>query len=59
MKTQLASFIHYLIATLYSLFSNPQRVRLMVAVIAICLVAAALLIPSLAIVGAGTSTGGH
>ena len=59
MKTQLNSFVRWLIAALYSLLSNPQRVRLVVTAIIVCVVVAAILVPSLAIVGAGTSTGGH
>ena len=51
MKNQLVSFI-------YSLLSNPQRVRLIVIVIAICLLLAALSIPTLATLANGMSGGG-
>ena len=51
MKTQLVSFI-------YSLLSNPQHVRLIVIVIAICLLLAALSIPTLATLANGMSGGG-
>ncbi len=59
MKNQLVSFIRQLFAVVYSLFSSPQRVRLVVTVIAICLVVTALLVPSLAIIGAAVGGGGH
>jgi len=47
MKTQLDSFIRWLLAVVYSFLSNPRQVRLVVTVIVICLVLAALLVPTL------------
>ena len=59
MKNQLVSFIRQLFAIAYSLFSTPQRARLIVAGIAICLIVAALLIPSLPIIAGAVAIGGH
>ena len=60
MKNQLVAFVSSIVAALYTLFSNPQRVRLIVVAIAVCLVVAAALIPSLAILADGNiAIGGH
>lgn len=60
MKTQLNSFIRWLFAVVNSLFSNPRRVGQIVFVVAICLVLAALVIPSLTTLAGGLSGGtGH
>ena len=58
MKNQLVSFVNWFIASLFAVFSNPQRVRLVVTAIVLCLVVSALLVPSLAIV-ADNVGGGH
>ncbi len=47
MKTQLVSFINWLVSVLHSLLSDPQRVRLVLTVIALVVVLAALVVPSL------------
>ena len=51
MKSQLVSFV-------YSLLSNPQTIRLVVIVVAICLVLAALAIPALTTFASGLSGSG-
>jgi hypothetical protein len=51
MKSQLVSFI-------YSLLSNPQYIRLVVFVIALCVVLAALAIPALTTFANPISGGG-
>ncbi len=58
MKNQLISFIRSFVAALSSLISNPQRLRLVVTAIILCLVVVALFAPSLAIV-ADNISGGH
>ncbi len=47
-----------LVSSIYSLLSNPQTIRLVVFVIATCLVLAALAIPALTTFANGMSGGG-
>ncbi len=47
MKTQLMSMYRWLSAVVYWLFSHPQRVRLIVAAVIICLALIVLCVPSL------------
>ncbi len=58
MKSQLVAFVCSFVAALSSLISNPQRIRLVVIAIILCLVVVALFAPSLAIV-ADNISGGH
>ncbi len=59
MKQQLASFIHWLFAFVYSLLSN-RRIRLALTIVVVCLVLAVLLAPSLTtFADALSGSGGH
>ncbi len=49
MKNQLVSFINWLLTALHFLLLDPQRVRLVLTVIALVVVLAALVVPSLTI----------
>ena len=57
MKNQLVSIINSLLAFFASLFSNPQRIRVAIAIVAFALIVAALIAPSL-IALAGPIAGG-
>ena len=46
-KNQFVSFYYWLLAVVHALLSNPQRVRLVLTVVVVCLVLAALLVPTL------------
>ncbi len=59
MKTQLMSVYRWLSALIYWLFSHPQRVRLIVTVVILCLALAALFIPSLSILADPMGGTGH
>ena len=60
MFTQLNSLIRSLLVVFYSLFTNPHRVRHVVLIIAVCLLAVALVIPTVATFAGGMIGGtGH
>ena len=60
MKTQLSSFIHSLLAVIYSLLTNPHRIRQVVLIIAVSLLVAALVVPTVATFAGGMIGGtGH
>ncbi len=58
MKTQLASFLRWLLSLLYGVLSDPMRIRLIVTCVVVCLFIAALLIPALTATADGLSGGG-
>jgi hypothetical protein len=59
MKSLLVSFSRWLYAVICWLVSHPQRVRLIVSVVVICLVLVALLVPSLTTLADPMGTVGH
>ncbi len=58
MKTQLTSMLRWFVSVLYGLLSDPQRVRLALTVVVLCLFVAALLVPTLATLADGLPGGG-
>lgn len=57
MKTNLVTFIRWLISNVYALFSNPRQVRLVLTAILITLLICSLLVPSLASLADGAGVG--
>ena len=59
MKNQLASFIRWLVAAIYSLLNNPLKVRIVATAVVLALVVLALVIPALTTFAAATGGTGH
>ncbi len=58
MKTQLLSFIRWLINVVSGWLSDPQHVRLALTIGVVCLIVAALLVPALITHADGLPSGG-
>ncbi len=58
MKTELSAILRWFVSMLYGLFSDPQRVRLMVLVVVVGVALAALFVPVLTATADGLSGGG-
>jgi hypothetical protein len=60
MKHQLTSLIHWLLAVIYGLLSNPRRLRLALTVLVVAVALLVLLVPSLTtFADAMAGGGGH
>ena len=60
MKHQLTSLIHWLLAVIYGLLSNPRRLRLALTVLVVAVALLVLLVPSLhPFADAMSGSGGH
>ena len=57
MKTQLASLINWVLKVIRAVVADPQRVRLVVTVIVVCLVLVALFVPAMTTLAGGLSGG--
>ena len=57
MTTQFMSFVHFLFAAIYGLLSNPQAIRRIALVVVVCLIVAALIVPSVTTLAGGLPGG--
>ncbi len=58
MKTQLLSVLRWFVSVIFGWLSDPQRVRLVLTVVVVCLALAALLVPALTATAGAWAPGG-
>jgi len=57
MTNQFMSFLHFLIASIYGLLSNPVAMRRVAFVVVVALIVVALIVPSVTTLAGGLSGG--